>query len=87
MVVEFLMPFFALARQPVEPLHVGPRSSVKEAAPSPLPHVRPEFEDVSYWIGRLRHPDRVRMGAEDIEKVNLAALKNDPDFLDIISFL
>ncbi|MBP9020981.1 MAG: SH3 domain-containing protein [Syntrophobacterales bacterium] len=85
LVVEFLMPFFALARQPVEPLHVGPRSSVKEAAPSPLPHVRPEFEDVSYWIGRLRHPDRVRMGAEDIEKVNLAALKNDPDFLDILS--
>lgn len=85
LVIELLMPFFALARQPVEPLHVGPRYPVKETAPSPLPHVRPEFEDVNYWIGRLRDPDKVLMETEEIETVNRAALKNDPDSLDILS--
>jgi len=55
----------------------------REAAPSPLPHVQPVFEDVRFWIGRQPEPDKILLKMEEIEKVNRTDRLNDPEAVDI----
>lgn len=52
-------------------------------APSPLPHVKPVYEEPSFWIGRLSEPEKILLTPEEIEAINRSALKATPERLTI----
>jgi len=54
----------------------GPRAT---SADPLLPHVLPEMETPDFWIGKLSHPDRLLLDAEEIQRMNDRNVKS-PDF-------
>jgi len=63
-----------------------PEVGIREVAPSPLPHVMPEFENAAFWTARHPEPDPVLLGPEEIDKINRSARQCDPESMDIFSF-
>jgi hypothetical protein len=86
--IIFLGPFLcsvSLAQSPLESnLHL-PAGVLRETAPSPLPHVKPAFEDFRFWTGRQPEPDKIILNGDEIERINREALKSDPEAVDIFS--
>jgi hypothetical protein len=85
--IIFLGPFLCsvLAQAPPESNFCPRSGTVREAAPAPLPHVKPVFEDVRFWLDRQSEMDKILLNMEEIEKVNRAALQSDPEAADIFS--
>lgn len=75
----------ALAQAPPGVNECSPSNPLREAAPDPLPHVQPVFEEAEFWIGRRPGAEKILLNRQEIEKVNREALRSDPEAVDIFS--
>ena len=59
-------------------------AATRQTAPSPLPHVRAEYESADFWVQRFSRPGTILLSAERIRDLNRLSLKGKARLADIL---